>query len=196
MKLSTLKKTILFSFLGLLCSINLFAGNPVSVKSGNASVLRQSAKVILEIDYSATKVGNQTLAEYHQERGEDWVRDWPREQETAASFFREAFKKKSKGLQMTTNQSAASYKMVIRVQNLDMGNAGSFIVAMALGPFAGGKKAGGVIMVGTVEIIDLKTNAVVCVLYVDEVKGKSHVSETTRIGQMYTELAKNIAKIK
>ena len=191
--LSILKKTAVAGFLGFLCSVNVFAGNPVSVKSGKASVLRTPAKVILEIDYSATRVGKQTLAEYHQERGEDFVRDWPREQETAASHFRNEFKKRSKGLQMTTDESVASYKMLIKVKSLDMGNAGSFFVTMALG---GSRKAGGVIMVGTVEIIDLNTNAVVCTLYVDEVKGKGNPSEGTRIGLMYADLAKRISKIK
>jgi len=188
-----MKKVLLFSLLSLFCITNLVAGNPVTVKSGNISVLKTPSKALLEIDYSATKVGKQPLDEYLKGRGDDFVRDWPRESVTAASYFNSTFNKKSKGMKLTTDESAASYMILIRVKYLDMGNPGSFFVTMAVG---GSVKAGGVIMSGTVEIIDLVTKVPVCVLYVDEVKGESYPNDAIRMGMMYSELALKICKLK
>ena len=86
------KHSLLCSILCVLCTVNLFADNPVSVKSGDVSVLRRPSKALLEFDYSATKVGDQTLDEYLQGRGDDFVRDWSQDRETAASYFKRYFK--------------------------------------------------------------------------------------------------------
>jgi len=188
------KKLFLVCLLGLFCSVNfLIAGNPVSVKSGNVSVLKEVSKALLEIDYSSAKVGNLIFNDYLAAQGEDYVRDWPRESETATSYFRARFNKKSKGIKLTTDESVASYKIRITPKTIDMGNAGSFFVTMAVG---GSNKAGGVIMCGSIEIINLETNEVVCSLYADDVKGKSHFKDAIRLGYMYDELAKKICKLK
>ena len=181
-------KKILFSLVCILCTASMFAGG-VSVKSGNGSVLKNSSKALLEFDYSKAKVEDKTLDEYLKSRGDDFVRDWPRDKETAAGYFRGRFDKKSKGLKLTTNVSEPSYKIVIRVNSLDMGNGGSTYV-----PYASAK-AGGVIMSGTIDIIDVKSNEVVCILNVDKVKGNGHPSETVRLGMMYFELATKICKL-
>ena len=188
-----MKRTLFLLLLCLFCTATVFAGKPVTVKSGSVSALKTPSKSLLEIDYSATKVGKQSLEEYLQGRGEDFVKDWPRESETAVSYFRERFNKKSKGTKITTDETAASYKIVIHVKYLDMGNAGSFFVTMAIG---GSQKAGGVIMSGSIDIIDLKTNNVVCVLYVDDVKGAGHPQDAIRMGMMYFELATQMCKLK
>lgn len=184
------KNLSLFSLLCLFCTINIFAGNPVSVKSGTVAVLKSPSKALLEVDYSATKVGDQTLEEYLKGRGEDWVRDWPRDKETAISYFKATFNDKSKGMKITSDESVATHKIVIHVKTLDVGNATGIFM-----PFAPAD-AGGASMIGTVDIIDLQTNNVLCVLYVDEVKGDGTPSETIRMGMMYHELATKICKLK
>ena len=190
-----MKKVLLFSFLSLFCMANLFAGSPVTVKSGDVSILKTPAKALLEVDYSGAKVGNILFADYLKSKGDDYVRDWPRESATAASYFKATFNKKSKGLQLTTDESAATYKMLITVKNLDMGDAGTSI-AMSIMFGAAAGKAGGVIMSGPIEIIDLHTNKTVLTLYVDEVKGEGAPNDATRVGLMYTELAKKMCKLK
>jgi hypothetical protein len=181
-------KSLLISLLCLFGTVTLFAGNPITVKSGSISALKSPVKALFEVDWSATKVGDQTLDTYLQGRGPDWVRDWPRDKETAASYFKTRFNKKSKGMKITSDASVATHKMLIRVKNLDVGNPVS--------AFFGPPKAGGVIMIGTIDIIDLATNQVLCVLYVDEVKGQGTLSETARIGMMYDVLAKKLCKLK
>ena len=187
------KKLLLSCLLSLFCMANIIAGNPVSVKSGKISALKTTSKAIMDVDYSEAKVGKIPLEEYLIGRGEDFVRDWPQETNTAASYFKERFNKKSKGMKLTTDETIASYKLLIKVKTLDMGNAGSFFVTMAIG---GSSKAGGVIMCGTVEIIDLATKQVLGVLYVDEVKGGGAPQDAVRMGLMFSELATKICKLK
>jgi len=188
------KKVLLLGLLCLFCAANVFAGNPVSVKKGSVSVFKTPSRALLEIDYSTAKVGKLTFEEYLKNKGNDYVRDWPRESETAASYFRQQFNKKSKGMKLTTDETDVAYKIVIRVKNLDMGDAGSYFVSMAITGFAG--KAGGVIMSGSIEVIDLQTNKVVCTLYADDVQGKGNPKDAIRLGNMYKVLATNICKLK
>lgn len=190
-KTKNMKKTLILLFaLFCLSSVNLFAGKPLSVKSGEISVLKKTSIALLEIDYSSTKVGTLTLDEYLKKRGDDFVRDWPQDKAKAALYFKERFNSKNKGMQVTTESTDVTYKIVIHVNSLDMGNgAGTFL------PFSSAK-AGGVIMTGTIGIIDMKTNEVVCLLSVNEVKGLGHPSETIRLGLMYFELATTICKLK
>jgi hypothetical protein len=183
-------KSFLISLLCLISATTLFAGNPVTVKSGSISVLKNPGKALLEVDWSATRVGDQTLDAYLKGRGEDWVRDWPRDKETAASYFKSRFNKKSKGMKVTSDVSVATHKIVIHVKSMDVGNAfGTFM------PFANAK-AGGVSIIGTIDVVDMTTNQVLCVLYVDEVKGEGGMSETARMGMMFDVLAKKICKLK
>ena len=179
----------------LLCTVNLFANSwgSISVRSGQSSVLRTPSKAILEFDYSATKIysiekeGTQTLEEYLQSNE---VKDWQEAQESAAWLFKERFNKKNKGMELTEKESEASYKIIIRVDSLDMGFAGGMFI-----PFGG--STGGALIIGTIDIIDIKTNEVVCSIYIDKVKGASPVSTyAVRLGLTYAELARRISKLK
>jgi len=172
----------------LAATTNLFAGNPVTVKSGDVSVLKTPAKALLEVDYSTTKVGDVTLAEYLKKQGADHVKDWQQDKEKAISYFERYFNAKNKkGLQTTTDASEASYKIVIHVKNLDFGNAAGFFVSH----YTGGAK-----ITGTVDIIDLKTQKVVCNIYIDELEGSSAPSDVLRLSFMYNDLAVKMLKLK
>lgn len=92
-------------------------------------------------------------------------------------------------MQIGRHLTDAKYKMVIYVDYMDMGNGGS-----SFNPFAS-VKAGGVIMKGRCDVIDVKAGQYVCRMAFDEVKGVGHPSETVRLGMTYFELASNIFKL-
>ena len=188
MKKFTLKS--LCTAICLLCAVSLFAANSVTVTSGKSSALRASAKALLEVDFSAATIGDQTLDEYLQARGEDHVKNWSKDTEYAARYFKERFNKKNKGLKIVPDASETTYKIVIHVQNLNMGNSGSAFV-----PFAS-NKAGGIVMTGTIDVVDIQSNEVVCTLFADQVKGVKHVSATVRMGLMFMELATRVCAVK
>jgi len=187
-----MKKTlILVSLLCLSSAVSLFAAKPLAVKSGDISVLKKKSNALLEIDYSAAKVGDKTFYEYLQGRGDDFVRDWPNDSTRVASYFTSRFNSRNKkGMQITADAANATYKIIIQVDKLDMGNGAS-----AMLPFAPAD-AGGVIMSGMIDVVDIGTDEIVCTLSVNEVKGNGNVSETLRLGMMYFELATNIFYLK
>ncbi|MDR1343556.1 MAG: hypothetical protein LBK18_09945 [Prevotellaceae bacterium] len=184
---------------GLLClwsAASVFAAKakPVAVASGSISVLKSPSKVFLEVDYSAAKVGEQALDEYLKGRGDDFVRDWPEDiKKTSASFALSFNRENRKGAQipfpLMEDAGDAAYKLVIRIESIDMGNGSRFF-----NPFAP-PKAGGIIISGAVDIVDTKTNEVVCTLKVNKVKGRGDVSESKRLSWMFGELAELICKL-
>lgn len=183
-------KRLLSIVMLLLSVVGIYAGNPVTVKAGNPVVFNETSQALVVVDYSKTMVKDQTLDAYLKSRGEDFVRDWPQDQDKALEYFVVRFNKKNKkGMQIGRHLTDAKYKMVIYVDYMDMGNGGS-----SFNPFAS-VKAGGVIMKGRCDVIDVKAGQYVCRMVFDEVKGLGHPSETVRLGMTYFELASNIFKL-
>lgn len=183
-------KRLLSIVMLLLSVVGIYADNPVTVKAGNPVVFNEASQALVVVDYSKTMVKDQTLDAYLKSRGEDFVRDWPQDQDKALEYFVVRFNKKNKkGMQIGRHLTDAKYKMIIYVDYMDMGNGGS-----SFNPFAS-VKAGGVIMKGRCDVIDMKAGQYVCRMAFDEVKGLGHPSETVRLGMTYFELASNIFKL-
>ena len=183
-----LMKSLLFSLLCLFSAVNLYAKEPVSVKSGDISVFKEKAAYLFEIDYSAATADGVPVDEYLENKKGDWNTN-PKDIELCTRNFNYGIKK-IKGLQITKNPNAP-YKIVVHVNSLDMGNGVGAIVGGGLAT----RKAGGAVMSGTVDVIDMKTNEAVCTLNVDELKGAASVNEKGRLLFMYTEFGKEIRKL-
>ena len=169
--------------------------NDVYVSAGDSKILLQPSTAVVEFDYSNTKVGKcddgifvetQPLEMYLKGRGDDFVNDWPDDHVTAENYFIENFQKlfakKVGGMSIVEANSSADFKIVVHVDNLDMGNA----AAAALGV---GAKSGGAIFRGSIEIVNLKTNQADCV-FEGLTKGVTNYSEVTRLGLAYLEIPK------
>ena len=172
------KVVFVFSLLCLSSIVCVFATNPVSVISGDVSIFTKASKTLLEIDYSSMKVGNETLDEYSQRRGEDFDRDWQGTSSFAASYFVKYFNKQfKKGMQLTENSSNVDYKMKIRVDSLHFGAFNS----------------AGAVMSGTIEMVDLKTDEVITILNVSDCKGIAVLGPVrARLIRVYYELSDGI----
>lgn len=85
----------------LLSVVGIYADNPVTVKAGNPVVFNEASQALVVVDYSKTMVKDQTLDAYLKSRGEDFVRDWPQDQDKALEYFVVRFNKKNKkGMQI------------------------------------------------------------------------------------------------
>ena len=82
-----MKRAILFIFC-ILVGVMSYAGDEISLKSGNPKVLYDNSKATLEIDYSKTMVKKETLKEYLNRRGADFVKDWPDDSKKAREIGR------------------------------------------------------------------------------------------------------------
>ncbi len=183
-------KRLLTFFVMLVAALGMYADNPVVVTAGNPVVFNEAVRALVEVDYSKTMVKDQTLEEYLTGRGEDFVRDWPNDKAKALEYFTYRFNKKNKkGMQIAKNLTDAKYKMVIYIDWMDMGNGASGFLPWS------GSKAGGVIIKGRCDVIDIKAGQYVCRMTFDEVKGSANPSETTRMGMAYFYLANYMFKL-
>lgn len=189
-----MKRFLLAATLFLFSASSLFADG-LSVKSGDASVLKKPAKAKVIWDYSKTYVGEdgaktETLNQYLKRQGSDYVKDWPGDHAKAENAFGVRFSKQNKkGLVVAEAGEKEDYVIEVKVEVLDMGNTGAAFV-----PFAG--KAGGVIMWGKILVKDAKSKKTVLTLEMDEIKGKANPSGSMRLSLCYMELATRLAKLK
>ena len=196
-KESFLRKPALCVLLCLFYAVTLFAAKTVTVQSGDISVIKKPSIALLEINFSNTKVGNETLDEYQTRRGKVIIREWKAIMASTKTSLPKFFNSTNqKGMQLTTEAVEASYKFVIHVNEFYTGDSFSGTIAMMANPFHISGKAGGALMKGTVDIIDMKTNNVVCRLDVNGIKGKGNMSFEYRFHSMFNYLAQTICKIK
>jgi len=183
-------KNLIISLSCLLCGVALYAGTPVVLKSGDPSIMKEKTTAFIELDFSATMVGDQPINEYLKSRGDDFVKVFPQNKELASNLFASAFNKRSKGMKVSYKDSDLPYKIVVRVKNLDYGNpAGVFV------PHAP-TKAGGAIIDGTLEIINVSTKEIICTFTINQLQGGAHVTDKYRMGLAFSELASVVAGYK
>ena len=193
-----LRRPLLFVLLCLSYSAALLAANPVTVHSGNISVIKRPVIALLEINFADTNVENETIDEYLSRRGKVFIREWRASVESTNTSLPKFFNSTNKkGMQLTTKAIDASYKFVIYVDYLNTGDSHSGTIAQFANPwFIGAGKAGGMLMQGTVDIIDLRTGKVVCSLDVNGIKGKGNMSFEHRLQSMLNYLAQTICRIR
>lgn len=181
-----MRKT-LFTLAGLLVTIIANAYTCVTFNSGDPSILLKEANISYEFDWDHARITNHDNLLWHdylKKRGDDFVKDWPKDRKKVEEYFTVRFNKKSDFLQI--KDKSPVYKMIVRPKTIDVGNGGS-----AFNPWAS-SKAGGCIINGTIDFCDAATGKVLCVLNIVEGKGTGHPSETTRLGVALMEVAGDI----
>ena len=181
-----MRKT-LFTLAGLLVTIIANAYTCVTFNSGDPSILLKEAYISYEFDWDHARVTNHDNLlwnDYLRKRGDDFVKDWPKDRKKVEEYFTIRFNKKSDFLQI--KDKSPVYKMIVRPKTIDVGTGGS-----AFNPWAS-SKAGGCIINGTIDFYDAATSQLLCVLNIVEAKGTGSPSETTRIGVTLMEVAGDI----
>ena len=171
-------KKVFVLMLSMLSALTVHAYTCVNLRSGDPKVLLQNVTIGFEVDWDHARVTNWEgllWPQYLQKRGEDFIRDWPKDREKAESYFTVRFNKKSDYMRIDQQNTNAEYRMIVRIASIDVGNGGS-----TFNPWASAK-AGGVIINGSIEIRDRAGN-LLCVMNIIEAKGIGHMSETVRYG--------------
>lgn len=180
-------KKLLLLLTSVMLAMTADAYTCVSFKSGDPSILLKKVGITYEIDWDHARVTNYDNVlwqQYLKKRGDDFVRDWPKDRKQAEKYFVVRFNKKSDYMQIVESGSG-DYKMVVKPATIDVGNGGA-----VFNPWASAK-AGGVIMNGTIEFRN-KAGKVVCVLNIINAKGVGTASETIRLGLTLSEIAGDI----
>ncbi len=178
--------------------------NEVNVVAGSASALMKEVEASTIIDMSATMVVEYEdehinpsvpavpLQDFLKGKGDEFVADFPEVVKNAEEYFAIRIKQKvtnKGGVRTMDISSHPQYQFRIFVKNYDYGNAaGSFT------PFAG-VRAGGAIISGRVEFVNLTTGMAECVFEVPFYKAVSSPSDKIRLALVMNGVASDIAKL-
>ena len=170
----------------LLCVMPIEArdGDQVTLEAGTANVIWTLNSAYFETYYSEAKVEGASWDQWLQKMGDDYVRDWPSDQQKIDNYFMNRFNKKTKkkgGLNLQNTNPNDPYRFVIHFSDIDMGSIGGGVVASVfLGGFA--KKAGGVnFKTGYVDVVEAATGRVVCRLSFKDVRGNSGLNMSAQL---------------
>lgn len=186
-------KKFLFTCCALALSMSVMAksGDKLTLQAGSANVIWNLSSAFFELDFSEANVEGKSMDGWLQEKGDDFVRDWPKDKTTVETVFVSLFNKKTKkknGLTLQTDNPNDSHKMIVHVQELDMGSIGGGVVSQVfLGAFAG-KSGGAELKSGYVDVVDMTANTVVCRLAFKDVKAHAQLSWTSQLTMVLEEL--------
>ena len=144
------------------------------VTSGDFNVVRQPGKIgRLEVDFTQAKVGNlstmemtdQTFMDYLKENDQKVYKKWNEYQEEAIETFMERWNDAKKKVIKLTKKDTPDYIIKINAAQLDPGNSGA-------ATWSWNKRGGGIIISGTLEVIDAAGNSV-CKMNINRYRGFS-----------------------
>ena len=144
------------------------------VTSGDFNVVRQPGKIgRLEVDFTQAKVGNlstmeitdQTFIDYLKENDQNVYKKWSEYQEEAIETFMERWNDAKKKVIKLTKNDTPDYIIKINAAQLDPGNSGA-------ATWSWNKRGGGIIISGTLEVIDAAGNSV-CKMNINRYRGFS-----------------------
>lgn len=144
------------------------------VTSGDFNVVRQPGKIgRLEVDFTQAKVGNlstmeitdQTFIDYLKENDQKVYEKWSEYQEEAIETFMERWNDAKKKVIKLTKKDTPDYIIKINAAQLDPGNSGA-------ATWSWNKRGGGIIISGTLEVIDAAGNSV-CKMNINRYRGFS-----------------------
>ena len=144
------------------------------VTSGDFNVVRQPGKTgRLEVDFTKAKVGNlstmeitdQTFMDYLAANDQKAFKKWSEYQEEAIETFMERWNDAKKKVIKLTKKDTPDYIIKINAAQLDPGNSGA-------ATWSWNKRGGGIIISGTLEVIDAAGNSV-CKMNINRYRGFS-----------------------
>lgn len=173
-----------FAFISLIMPVHAKDGDQITLQAGTANVIWTLNSAFFETYYSEAKVEGVTWEQWLQNKGNDYVRDWPSDKQKVDNYFMARFNKKTKkkgGLNLQNTNPNDTYHFVVHFLDIDMGSIGGGVAAsIFLGGFA--KKSGGVnFKSGYVDVVEVATGKVVCRLSFKDVKGDSGLNMSAQL---------------
>lgn len=144
------------------------------VTSGDFNVVKQPGKIgRLEMDFTQAKIGNlsemqmtdQTFMDYLEENDQKVYKNWSKYQEEGEEMFMERWNDAKKKVIRLTKNETPDYTIKIKADKLDLGSSGA-------AAWSWNKRGGGIIISGTLEVIDAAGNSV-CKMNINRYRGVS-----------------------
>ena len=144
------------------------------VTSGDFKVVMQPGKIgRVEVDFTKAKVGDlslmemtdQTFIEFLEANDQKVFKKWSEYQEEGEEIFMDRWNDAKKKVIKLTKKGTPDYIIKIYADKLDTGNAGA-------ATWSWNKRVGGIIICGTLEVIDAAGNSV-CKMNINRYRGAS-----------------------
>ena len=144
------------------------------VTSGDFKVVMQPGKIgRVEVDFTKAKVGDlslmemtdQTFIEFLEANDQKVFKKWSEYQEEGEEIFMDRWNDAKKKVIKLTKKGTPDYIIKINADKLDTGNAGA-------ATWSWNKRVGGIIICGTLEVIDAAGNSV-CKMNINRYRGAS-----------------------
>jgi len=194
----------------LMLAVSTFALNPITL-DGKFNVKKAKGTFALfeGIDWSQTQVGSiddgvfergsLALPEYLQKQDEtkiaeskpedaNFSKDWPMMQQESDEMFKKCWNGEfKKGMQLTRNAAEAQYRLRVVATGLDFGNTA--------GSVFGWGNAGGAIIVGVIELTDIKTGEVIATFKMNHIQGNPGLTERMRLIALMAQIVDEIEDV-
>ena len=144
------------------------------VTSGDFKVVMQPGKIgRVEVDFTKAKIGNlsimevtdQTFMDYLEANDKKVFKKWSEYQEEGEETFMDRWNDEKKKVIKLTKKGTPDYIIKINATRLDPGNSGA-------ATWSWNKRGGGIIISGTLEVIDAAGNSV-CKMNINRYRGAS-----------------------
>ena len=168
--------------------VSLAAFADVKVENGSVGMLKDpDTRVLVTWDYSNLQIEGKKADDFLAEKGEEWIRDFPRETTASEAAFAVKYNQANKKFaQITDDDEAAQYELVI---HLDWLHYGSTAAAVVFGGFARGAN-----VKGTVDVVNMADKSVVATISFDSA-GTACIGNENRRILAYYDLAECLYKI-
>ena len=160
----------------------------VELKSGSLAALKSSdARILVTWDYSKMLIEDKKVDVFLAEKGSDWQKDYPAEVAAGESAFDVTYNKKCKKFaQITDDEDAAQYEVIIHVKKF---HYGSTAAAIMLGGWARGAH-----VEGTIEVVSMSDKKTIATVEFDCAGKASYSNEQRRVLAM-VDLAEDLSKL-
>lgn len=179
-------KKIFLALVALFSMVNIaMASDDVVLTSGSLAELNAGqVKVCVVWDYSNSTLEGNKPETFLAEKGEDWVKGYPKELKNAEAVFAKQLNKKSKTVTLVDDSSAADYVMTIKMGDFHYGSTSlSFMIGFGTGDAH-----------MSADITVTKGSTTVATIKADGVPGPGIGNETRR-SNAYLDLAKWMVKL-
>jgi hypothetical protein len=181
-----MKKILILLLVLFSVNSSLYSKDDVTVKSGSLYELkaRKDVKVNVVWDYTKSTIEGKSIDTFLNEKGQEWVSAYPKEIETAETWFKDKINQKTKTINVV--DSKAEYVITVNVSDFHYGSTGLSVMV--------GFGSGNAHLSGKVIFTKVGSTEPIAILDVDGVPGSGFGNEKRRCSS-YEKLGKWIVKL-
>lgn len=194
-----MKKLFIICVLAMFATLAYAGQKSVEVTFGSGKILKNATKkasftfdydscYVGQISKGVLKEGAKPLEEFLAGRGENAKEEWAQTEEFVYErFFKHWNVMCRKWTTLVPPEENPDYQIIFHVKGLDLGNGAA--------SYFGVGKAGGVSVIGDIDVIDTITKEKVLTYKVNQIKGNGELTEAFRLWSAYLQVANELCQV-